>query len=196
MRRSAGWRPIASSLGLILSLSKDEAAAQTVKHLVLRQAQDEVNSGGGAGLSPARTDVFTLDQRSAVMRAVPARNTTPELEVRRLLTSLGARYRLHRRDLPGSPDIVLGPRKLAIFVHGCFWHGHECARGARVPKSNTGYWLAKIARNRARDATAVDALTARGWRPEVIWECELKDVEALTARLRSLLEHPCLVKAR
>ncbi len=135
----------------------------------------------------ATTDVFTPAQRSAVMRAVPAKHTTPERKVRKALTALGARYRLHRRDLPGSPDIVLGPRRLAIFVHGCFWHGHDCARGARVPKSNTGYWLAKVARNRARDATTVTALTALGWRAETIWECELKHPQAVTSRLRELL---------
>lgn len=124
------------------------------------------------------------------MRAVPGRNTTPELKVRRLLTALGARYRLHRRDLAGSPDIVLGPRRVAIFVHGCFWHGHDCPRGARTPKSNTDYWVAKIACNRARDASAVQALAALGWRPETVWECELRTPDVLTARLRHLLEQP------
>ena len=141
----------------------------------------------------AATDVFTAEQRSAVMRAVPARHTTPELRVRKVLTALGARYRLHRGDLPGSPDIVLGPRRLALFVHGCFWHGHDCARGARVPKSNTGYWLAKVARNRARDAISVAALTAQGWRAETIWECELKHQEALVRRLGELLSARALV---
>ena len=139
------------------------------------------------GVSPASTDVFTREQRSAVMRAVPGWNTTPELAVRRLLTAEGVRYRLHRRDLPGSPDIVLGPRRLAIFVHGCFWHGHSCARGARVPKSNTAYWVAKVVRNRARDAASVAALAALGWRAETVWECELKQPAALAARLRGLL---------
>ncbi len=132
------------------------------------------------------TDVFTPEQRSAVMRAVPAKDSTAEIRVRKLLTHLGARYRLHRRDLPGSPDIVFPSRRLALFVHGCFWHGHECARGARVPKSNTDYWLGKVARNRARDARAVEALAALGWRAEAVWECELKD-PALTSRLARLL---------
>ncbi len=133
------------------------------------------------------TDVFTPEQRSTVMRAVPAKNSTPELKVRKLLTHLGARYRLHRRDLPGSPDIVFSGRRLALFVHGCFWHGHDCVRGARVPKSNTGYWLAKVARNRLRDAAAVEALTALGWRAEAVWECELKDMPAVTERLALLM---------
>ena len=126
------------------------------------------------------------------MRAVPARNSTPELKVRKLLTSLKTRYRLHRRDLPGSPDVVFASRRLALFVHGCFWHGHDCARGARVPKSNTPYWLGKIARNRARDLEAVESLAAMGWRAAVVWECELHDPDALSDRLRHLLAQPGL----
>jgi len=133
------------------------------------------------------TDVFSQAKRSAVMRRVKGRDTTPEMKVRRALTALGARYRLHRKDLPGSPDIVLPGRRLALFVHGCFWHGHDCARGARVPKANRDYWVAKLARNRARDAWSRTALEAAGWRVEILWECELKDV-ALRARLAQLLK--------
>jgi DNA mismatch endonuclease (patch repair protein) len=132
-------------------------------------------------------DPFTPQQRSAVMRAVPAQNSSAELKVRKALTRLGARYRLHRRDLPGSPDIVLPGRRLAIFVHGCFWHGHTCRRGARVPKANAAYWTAKIARNTARDGAAEAALAAAGWRVEVVWECELRDAEALGERLAGVL---------
>ena len=134
------------------------------------------------------TDVFPPAQRSAVMRQVKGRNTTPEMTVRRALTRLGARYRLHRKDLPGSPDVVLPGRRLALFVHGCFWHGHDCARGARVPKQNRDYWLAKVARNRARDASTRAELEALGWRVETIWECELKDAAALEGRLRAALD--------
>lgn len=94
------------------------------------------------------TDVFSTEKRSAVMRRVKGRDTAPELKVRKALTALGVRYRLNRKDLPGSPDIVMAGRRLAIFVHGCFWHGHDCARGSRVPKANRDYWLAKVARNR------------------------------------------------
>lgn len=133
------------------------------------------------------TDVFDAAQRSAVMRRVKARDTTPERRVRKLLTGLGARYRLHRKDLPGSPDIVMPGRRLAIFVHGCFWHGHDCARGARVPKANRDYWVAKVDRNRARDAAAAKALQEQGWRVETIWECDLKDSKVLQARLSQLL---------
>jgi DNA mismatch endonuclease (patch repair protein) len=138
-------------------------------------------------VSPASTDVYSAEKRSAVMRRVKGRNTSPELAVRRVLTALGARYRLHRKDLPGKPDIVMPGRRLAVFVHGCFWHGHDCARGARVPKANRDYWVGKVARNRARDAASRAALEASGWRVEAIWECELKDRPALRERLRALL---------
>jgi DNA mismatch endonuclease (patch repair protein) len=121
------------------------------------------------------------------MRRVKGRDTTPEMTVRRALTRLGARYRLHRKDLPGKPDIVLPGRRLALFVHGCFWHGHDCARGARVPKQNRDYWVAKVGRNVARDAKSREALEEQGWRVETIWECELKDAAALEGRLRGLL---------
>ncbi len=133
------------------------------------------------------SDVYPPEKRSAVMRRVKAKDTSPELKVRKALTALGARYRLHRKDLPGSPDIVLPGRRLALFVHGCFWHGHDCARGARVPKANRDYWVAKVDRNRARDARTREALAAAGWRVETIWECDLKDAAALRARLRALL---------
>ncbi|WP_334161510.1 very short patch repair endonuclease [Phenylobacterium sp.] len=133
------------------------------------------------------TDVYPPEKRSAVMRRVKGRDTTPEMKVRKALTRLGARYRLHRKDLPGNPDIVLPGRRLALFVHGCFWHGHDCARGARVPKQNRDYWVAKVARNVARDDRTRAELTAQGWRVETIWECELKDAEGLEGRLQALL---------
>jgi len=133
------------------------------------------------------TDVYGPEKRSAVMRRVKGRNTSPEMKVRRALTTLGARYRLHRKDLPGNPDVVMPGRRLAIFVHGCFWHGHDCARGARVPQQNRDYWVAKVARNAARDAKSREALRALGWRVETIWECELKDAVALERRLKGML---------
>jgi len=133
------------------------------------------------------TDVFTPEKRSAVMRQVKGRDTTPEMKVRKALTRLGARYRLHRKDLPGKPDIVLPGRRLAIFVHGCFWHGHDCPRGARVPKQNQDYWLRKVGRNRDRDVANRTALEAAGWRVETIWECDLKDEAVLTHRLSAML---------
>jgi DNA mismatch endonuclease, patch repair protein len=128
--------------------------------------------------------------RSAVMRAVKSRDTRPELAVRALLRPIAPGYRLHRGDLPGKPDIVYASRKLAIFVHGCFWHGHKCARGARVPKSNVDYWRAKIGRNQERDEKTLAAYAAMGWRAFVIFECDLKDKDALSARLAKALEPP------
>jgi len=122
-------------------------------------------------------------RRSAIMRAVKSRDTGPERAVRKLLHAFAPGYRLHRADLPGKPDIVYGRRRLAIFVHGCFWHGHDCPRGARAPKQNAAYWQAKIDRNRARDARNLVALEALGWRTLVLYECELKDEPALRARL-------------
>jgi DNA mismatch endonuclease (patch repair protein) len=122
--------------------------------------------------------------RSATMRAIRSRDTKPELRLRSLLHRLGYRFRLHRRDLPGSPDIVLPRWRCVVFVHGCFWHGHGCARGAREPKTNRDYWTAKIARNRARDASAAEALAASGWRVITVWECQMKDEAALVERLK------------
>ena len=134
------------------------------------------------------TDVYSPQKRSAIMRRVKSTGTTPEVAVRKLLTRLGARYRLHRQDLPGKPDIVMPGRRLVIFVHGCFWHGHDCARGARVPKQNRDYWTGKVARNRVRDAVNQTALTQGGWRVETIWECDLKNHAALEERVRGWLD--------
>jgi len=136
------------------------------------------------------TDVYGPEKRSAVMRRVKGKDTAPELAVRRLIWRLGGRYRLHRADLPGKPDLVMPGRRLAIFVHGCFWHGHDCARGARVPKANRDYWLAKVGRNRARDAASRAALEAGDWKVETVWECELKDTAALEARVAGWLGQP------
>ncbi|HWE99528.1 MAG TPA: DNA mismatch endonuclease Vsr [Caulobacteraceae bacterium] len=137
---------------------------------------------------PRSTDVFGSDKRSAVMRAVKGAGTGPERVVRQIVWSLGGRYRLNRADLPGRPDIVLPGRRLAIFVHGCFWHGHDCRRGARVPQTNRPYWIAKIGRNRVRDAAACEALVAAGWRAETIWECELRNGPAVRGRIAAMLD--------
>jgi DNA mismatch endonuclease (patch repair protein) len=104
-----------------------------------------------------------------------------------MLHAEGYRYRLHRRDLPGCPDLVFSGRRKVIFVHGCFWHGHECARGKRVPKTNTAYWTAKISRNCARDAAARQKLRELGWKVSVVWECELKDAGRVFRRLSLFL---------
>lgn len=129
------------------------------------------------------------------MARVKGRDTAPERAVRRMLWAAGLRYRLNRKDLPGSPDIVLPGRRTAVFVHGCFWHGHDCARGARAPKANADYWRGKIARNVARDARVQAELMARAWRPVVIWECELKQEPVLRARLADALEAPALTQS-
>lgn len=128
-------------------------------------------------------DVFTKDKRSEVMRAVRSANTRPEIALRKALHRLGLRYRLHARDLPGKPDIVFSRHRAVIFVHGCFWHGHDCKRGARTPKTNRAYWTAKIARNRARDAATQSALAALRWRVFIVFECDMRDVSATAARL-------------
>lgn len=116
----------------------------------------------------------TSSERSAIMRAVKSKDTAPELQVRRFIHGLGYRFRLHRKDLPGTPDIVLPRLNSAIFVHGCFWHGHDCPRGARVPKANAKYWQAKIARNMERDDLNLRRLQSLGWKLLVVWECELR----------------------
>jgi DNA mismatch endonuclease (patch repair protein) len=140
--------------------------------------------------SKARTKRVSLD-RSAVMRAVKSRDTGPERAVRAILRRIAPGYRLNRADLPGKPDIVYARHKLAIFVHGCFWHGHDCARGARMPKANADYWRAKIARNRARDTRTLAEFETMGWRALVIYECELKDASGLTLRLADALRPAC-----
>ncbi|MBI1185741.1 MAG: DNA mismatch endonuclease Vsr [Alphaproteobacteria bacterium] len=132
-------------------------------------------------------DPFSPAERSAVMRAVKSRDTRPERIVRSLVHRLGYRYSLRRDDLPGRPDIACVSRRKAIFIHGCFWHGHTCKRGARAPRANAAYWSAKIARNVARDARTLAALGSLGWSALVVWECELKDDRALAARIRGFL---------
>lgn len=120
------------------------------------------------------TDVFSPEKRSAVMRRVKGRDTSPELAVRRILRTAGIGYRLGGAGLPGRPDVVMKGRRAVVLVHGCFWHGHDCPRGARQPKANADYWIAKIDRNRTRDLANAQALQAAGWRVITIWECAMK----------------------
>ncbi|MEZ2419248.1 very short patch repair endonuclease [Luteibacter sp. RCC_6_2] len=131
-------------------------------------------------------DRLTSEQRRHLMQQVKGKNTRPEMLVRSLLHSLGYRFRLHRKDLPGTPDIVFPSRRLALFVHGCFWHGHGCRIG-QLPKSRLEYWEPKIAANRERDERKESALLLAGWRVEVVWQCELGDLEKLTKRMQRLL---------
>jgi DNA mismatch endonuclease (patch repair protein) len=139
------------------------------------------------------TDTRSPAQRSKIMAAVKSKDTGPERAVRKILHALGHRYRLHRRDLPGTPDIAMIGRRKAIFVHGCFWHGHGCSKG-RLPKTEGTFWSAKVERNRARDTMSLARLSEMGWSVLTIWQCELKDVAALTARLRAFASGPA--KAR
>lgn len=127
------------------------------------------------------------DVRSRIMRAVGSRDTGPELTVRRLTHAMGYRYRLHRRDLPGTPDLVFPARRKVIFVHGCFWHMHSCPRG-RVPKTRQDYWLPKLERNRERDAENAARLLEMGWKALVVWECEIADLDSVRARVAAFLE--------
>ena len=126
--------------------------------------------------------------RSEVMAKVLSKDTKPEIIVRSLLHAMGYRFRLHRKDLPGSPDIVLPGKKAVIFVHGCFWHGHDCKRGDRPPVNNAEYWNNKRSRNVARDAQHIIELESLGWRVLVIWECEIKRTQDLKGRLISFLD--------
>lgn len=121
------------------------------------------------------------------MRAVRSRDTTPERIVRRAVTALGYRYRLHKAALPGKPDLVFVSRRKVIFVHGCFWHGHDCKRGAREPKTNEDYWITKVQRNRERDARSLEALGEKGWSALVVWECETRNHDEVNARLALFL---------
>jgi DNA mismatch endonuclease (patch repair protein) len=132
----------------------------------------------------------TPELRSRIMRAVKSGDTAPELIVRSLAHRMGYRFRLHRKDLPGKPDLVFPKLRKAIFVHGCFWHGHDCARGARVPKNNREYWTKKIDRNQERDKAARQALAKSGWQVAVFWECALRKDSDVRALLRKFLRKP------
>lgn len=127
------------------------------------------------------------------MSRIRGKDTKPELAVRRLVHALGYRFRLHRRDLPGSPDLVLPRLKKVIFVHGCFWHRHPGCRFAYTPKANAEFWLKKLTSNVSRDAAVRAALMAQGWDVMVVWECEVGDSHALARRLRTFLADPPLL---
>jgi len=136
------------------------------------------------------TDTLTSVARAERMSRVRGRDTGPEMVVRRMLHGMGHRYRLHAKDLPGRPDIVFRGRRLAIFVHGCFWHRHPepTCKLARLPKSRLDFWLPKLEGNRARDAANVEKLDATGWRVLIVWECELGNKEQLRNTLRRFIE--------
>lgn len=136
-------------------------------------------------------DIVSPARRSAIMGRIKGRNTAPELAVRKLAYRLGYRFRLHRRDLPGSPDLVFVSRKKAVFVHGCFWHRHMGCRFAYEPKSNSDFWSTKFKKNVERDNRVTKELECMGWDVLVIWECETADSAALASKLRTSLGHAC-----
>lgn len=137
--------------------------------------------------APYSGDTLSPEERSERMSRVRSKDTKPELFVRRLLFSMGYRYRLHLRSVPGNPDIVFSRRKRAIFVHGCFWHRHKGCPNCRLPKSRLDFWKPKLEGNKRRDVQKQRELGNAGWQFLVIWECELND-DQLPLRLRSFLE--------
>lgn len=134
------------------------------------------------------SDVHTPEQRSRNMAAIRGGNTKPEMRVRSLLHALGYRFRLHRKDLPGKPDIVLPKYRTVIFVHGCFWHCHDCRYGRVVPATRAEFWSAKRAGNVARDTRRWEELENAGWRVETIWECETRNEDVLRPSLEKVLK--------
>ena len=136
------------------------------------------------------TDTLSETARSKRMQLIRAKNSRPEMTVRKLVHSMGYRYRIHRRDLPGCPDLSFGSRRKAIFVHGCFWHRHSDpgCKLARTPKSRLEFWLPKFDANVRRDALVQQNLHDLGWACLVLWECELRDRPLLQTRIRSFLD--------
>lgn len=136
------------------------------------------------------TDVHTPEQRSRNMAAIRGKDTRPEIAVRSALHSLGYRFRLHRRDLPGTPDIVLPKYRTVVFVHGCFWHSHDCRYGKVKPSTRSEFWSQKRERTISRDQRKIQTLKGQGWQVLTVWECEAKDFGALSRFLRESLNHP------
>lgn len=134
------------------------------------------------------TDIFSTEKRSDVMSKIKSKNTKPEKVVRSLLFSLGYRFRLHVKDLPGKPDIVLPKYKTVVLVNGCFWHGHENCKDAGIPKTNSNFWYDKISKNKERDKRVLNELEQAGWKVLVVWECQIDDKEKLISFLKSELK--------
>jgi DNA mismatch endonuclease (patch repair protein) len=133
-------------------------------------------------------DKLSVASRTILMRRVKSKNTGPELSIRKLVFSMGFRYRLHGRKLPGKPDLYFPGRKKVIFVHGCFWHRHTDCKRASTPATRTDYWLPKFARTVKRDEESLSLLKDLGWNTLVIWECELKNIEILTDKIKKFLD--------
>jgi DNA mismatch endonuclease (patch repair protein) len=133
-------------------------------------------------------DTLSPLERSERMRRVRSQGTKPELKLQKLIWALGYRYRKNRRDLPGKPDLAFVGRRRALFMHGCFWHRHDCPMGNRAPRSRVAFWNAKFDRNVQRDAEVQNQLKSKGWRSLVVWECELRDAARLERRVRKFLD--------
>lgn len=133
-------------------------------------------------------DTLSPVERSERMRRVKGWDTKPELKLRKMVWSLGHRFRKHRRDIPGNPDLVFMGRRQAIFLHGCFWHRHDCPSGRRIPKSRVTFWKKKFSRNVERDSVVAKSLRRAGWRSLVIWECELKKEGLIVRRIKRFLD--------
>lgn len=142
------------------------------------------------------TDIVAPRRRSELMAGIRARDTAPELSVRRIAHRMGLRFRLHRKDLPGRPDLVFSRHRLVVFVHGCFWHQHDGCRFAHVPKSRVAFWVDKFAKNVARDRRNIESLHDLGWRVGVIWECETGNEDAVRIRLARLVDPERVVSDR
>jgi len=138
-------------------------------------------------------DILTREERSVLMSRIRGTNTKPELIVRRLLHRSGYRFRLHRKDLPGTPDIVLPRYRVAIFVHGCFFHAHRGCKLAYVPKTRTDFWRSKFSENQKRDARVKRLLRQDGWTPIVVWECETERPNKLSPHLNRILNAHCVL---
>lgn len=133
-------------------------------------------------------DFVSVEKRSNIMRGVRSKNTRPERVVRSLLHRRGFRFRLHNRELPGKPDVTLPRYRVALFVHGCFWHNHEACAAGRMPSSNVEYWQTKISRTKMRDREHAAGLAGMGWRVLTIWECELADEAQVTAKMEGFIK--------
>ena len=133
-------------------------------------------------------DVLTKKQRSYCMSKIRCKDTKPEISVRKIIYNLGYRYRIHKKNLPGRPDIVLSKHKKIIFVNGCWWHRHNCKLGRRTPKSRLSYWLPKLRANKERHIRNVKKLRNQGWKVLNVWECKIKDIERLKKKISIFLD--------
>lgn len=133
------------------------------------------------------TDKVSSEKRSWMMGRIRSKNTAPELQLRKLIFSMGFRYRVHYKKLPGSPDIVFLGRKKVIFVHGCFWHGHSNCKASKLPETHTEFWKNKISSNQERDINNIKKLENMGWKVLIVWQCELKEISNMTDKIRAFL---------